>query len=126
MAARSHQRQQAASCQSEPADTGGPAGPRREQLRDQPRTGLIELRGNRRWRGGRRRSFRSGTGPVATLASGPIAARETRVATRLRAVEDAYRDAIERDGIYAPSDPTRTFRYLGHVTDRQIDLEAEP
>jgi hypothetical protein len=63
---------------------------------------------------------------VATLASGPIAARETRVATRLRAVEDAYRDAIERDGIYAPSDPTRTFRYLGHVTDRQIDLEAEP
>ena len=36
------------------------------------------------------------------------------------------REAIERDSIYAPSDPTRTFRYLGHVTDRQIDLEAEP
>jgi hypothetical protein len=54
-----------------------------------------------------------------------IAIRETRVAIRLRAVEHAYRDAIERDSINAPSEPTRTFR-LDHVTGRQLDLEAEP
>jgi hypothetical protein len=55
-----------------------------------------------------------------------IATRETRVATRLRAVEHAYRDAIERDSINAPSAPTRTFRRLDHVTGRHLDLEAEP
>ena len=55
-----------------------------------------------------------------------IATRETRVATRLRAVEHAYRMAIERDGTYAPPEPTRTLRSVDHVTDRQIDLEAEP
>ena len=52
-----------------------------------------------------------------------IAARETRVATRLRAVEHAYRMAIERD---VPPEPTRTLRSMNHVTGRQIDLEAEP
>ncbi len=55
-----------------------------------------------------------------------IAARETRVATRLRAVEHAYRMAIERDSTYAPPDPTRTLRPVDYVADRQIDLEAEP
>ena len=55
-----------------------------------------------------------------------IAARETRVATRLRAVEHAYRMAIERDSTYAPPDPTRTLRSVDYVADRQIDLEAEP
>ena len=34
-----------------------------------------------------------------------IAARETRIATRLRAVEQAYRMAIERDTAYAPPEP---------------------
>jgi hypothetical protein len=55
-----------------------------------------------------------------------IAARETRVATRLRAVEHAYRTAIERDSMYAPPEPTRTLRSTDHVADKQIDLEAEP
>ena len=55
-----------------------------------------------------------------------IAARETRVATRLRAVEHAYRTAIERDSTYAPPEPTRTLRSVDYVADNQIDLEAEP
>jgi hypothetical protein len=55
-----------------------------------------------------------------------IAARETRIATRLRAVEHAYRTAIEHDSTYAPPEPTRTLHSMDHVADRQIDLEAEP
>jgi hypothetical protein len=55
-----------------------------------------------------------------------IAAHETRVAARLRAVEHAYRMAIERDSIHVPPEPTRTLRSMDHATDRQIDLEAEP
>jgi hypothetical protein len=54
-----------------------------------------------------------------------IAAREIRVATRLRAVEHAYRTAIERDSMHAPPEPTRTLRPRDHVTDWQVDLEAE-
>ena len=34
-----------------------------------------------------------------------IAARETRIATRLRAVEQAYRTAIERNTTYTPPEP---------------------
>jgi hypothetical protein len=62
-----------------------------------------------------------------------IAARETRVAARLRAVEQAYRTAIDRDTAYTPPEPTRTLRFpelqAGFPelqADRQIDLEAEP
>ena len=39
-----------------------------------------------------------------------IAARETRVAARLRAVEHAYRMAIERDAVLRPPDPTKPCR----------------
>ena len=39
-----------------------------------------------------------------------IAARETRIATRLRAVEQAYRTATEHDTAYKPPEPTRTLR----------------
>jgi hypothetical protein len=46
-----------------------------------------------------------------------IAARETRVATRLRAVEQAYRTAAE---------PIRALRSPELRAGRQIDLEAEP
>ena len=49
-----------------------------------------------------------------------IAARETRVATRLRAVEHAYRTAIERDTAYAPPEP-RGLRSPGHVADMEIE-----
>jgi hypothetical protein len=51
-----------------------------------------------------------------------IAARETRVTTRLRAVEHAYRGAIERDTAYTPLEPTRT----EHQASREIEVEAEP
>jgi len=52
-----------------------------------------------------------------------IAARETRVAARLRAVERAYRMAIERDVMFRPPEPTRTLRSPEHANDREIELE---
>jgi hypothetical protein len=55
-----------------------------------------------------------------------IAARETRVATRLRAVEQAHRTAIDRDATSTPSEPSRTLRSPELQPGRQIDLEAEP
>ena len=55
-----------------------------------------------------------------------IAARETRVTARLRAVEQAYRTAIERGTAYRPPEPTRTLRSPELQAGRQIDLEAEP
>jgi hypothetical protein len=50
-----------------------------------------------------------------------IAARETRVAARLRAVEQAYRAAIERDETFTPPGLNRAHRSLGHVTDKDIE-----
>jgi hypothetical protein len=50
-----------------------------------------------------------------------IAAREARVAARLRAVEHAYRTATERDPITGPSEPTRGRRSPEHVVDREIE-----
>src|SRR6516162_6147390 len=55
-----------------------------------------------------------------------IAARETRIAARLRAVERAYRIAAERDRAIGPPEPTRALRSPELRTGRQIDLEAEP
>ena len=52
-----------------------------------------------------------------------IAARETRVATRLRAVEHAYRKAIERNGMCVPDEPTRARRVPGHALGREMELE---
>jgi hypothetical protein len=52
-----------------------------------------------------------------------IAARETRVATRLRAVEHAYRKAIERNGMCVPAEPTRPHRVPGHALGREMELE---
>ena len=52
-----------------------------------------------------------------------IAARETRVAARLRAVERAYRMAIERDAGVRPPEPTTACRSPEHVADRDIELE---
>jgi hypothetical protein len=46
-----------------------------------------------------------------------IAARETRMAARLRAVEQAYRMAIDRDAVYRPPEPTRPFRSPEHTAD---------
>jgi hypothetical protein len=55
-----------------------------------------------------------------------IAARETRVAARLRAVKQAYRTAIERDTAYRSPEPIQTLRSPERQLGRQIDLEAEP
>ena len=55
-----------------------------------------------------------------------IAARETRVATRLRAVQHAYQAVAGHDTAYTPPEPTRTFRAPGLQASRQIELEAEP
>jgi hypothetical protein len=55
-----------------------------------------------------------------------IAARETRIAARLRAVEQAYRTALEHDTAHSPLEPTRTLRPPELQTGRDIDLEAEP
>jgi hypothetical protein len=50
-----------------------------------------------------------------------IAARETRVAARLRAVEQAYRTAMERDETFTPPEPTRAHRSPEHVVDKEIE-----
>jgi hypothetical protein len=55
-----------------------------------------------------------------------IAARETRIAARLRAVEHAHRTATEHDTAYRPPEPTRTLRSDELRAERQVDLEAEP
>jgi hypothetical protein len=52
-----------------------------------------------------------------------IAARETRVATRLRAVEHAYRTATERNSMYVPPEPTRACQFPEHAPDREMELE---
>src|SRR5262245_42208237 len=52
-----------------------------------------------------------------------IAAREARVASRLRAVEHAYRIANERDAVPSPPDALRTCRPPDNVADREIELE---
>ena len=51
-----------------------------------------------------------------------IAARETRIAARLRAIERAYRMAIERDAAVT-SKPGRTLHSADQVADREMELE---
>ena len=55
-----------------------------------------------------------------------IAARETRVAARLRAVEQACRTATDRDTAYTPPEPARALRSAELQPGRQTGLEAEP
>jgi hypothetical protein len=50
-----------------------------------------------------------------------IAARDMRVAARLRAVEQAYRTANERDPAIGPPEPTRERRSPERVVDREIE-----
>ena len=52
-----------------------------------------------------------------------IATRETRVATRLRAVEQAYRTAIDRGAVFSSPEATRACRSPEHAADREIELE---
>jgi hypothetical protein len=51
-----------------------------------------------------------------------IAARETRVATRLRAIEHAYQAAAGHDTTFTPPEPARTFRPPGQAADKEIEL----
>jgi hypothetical protein len=55
-----------------------------------------------------------------------IAERETRVAARLRAVEQVYRMALDRDTTHSPPEPAQTPRSPEPQAGRQIELEAEP
>jgi hypothetical protein len=64
-------------------------------------------------------------GSYGRLNRQAIAAREARVATRLRAVEQAHRMAIKRDVVFRPPEPTRACRSPEHVADREIELEVE-
>ena len=50
-----------------------------------------------------------------------IASRETRIATRLRAIEHAYRVAMERDAEFRSLEATNG-RSVEHVTDKEIEL----
>jgi hypothetical protein len=52
-----------------------------------------------------------------------IAARETRVATRLRAVQHAYQAVAEHDSTYAPPEPIQTPRSPEHAADKEIELD---
>jgi hypothetical protein len=52
-----------------------------------------------------------------------IAARETRIAARLRAIEHAYRMAIDRDVAFRPPEPKATCRSSERAADREIELE---
>ncbi|HLM87487.1 MAG: hypothetical protein ACLQK8_13895 [Streptosporangiaceae bacterium] len=52
-----------------------------------------------------------------------IAARETRIAARLRAIEQAYRTAIDRDALFSAPTTTRACRSPEHAADREIELE---
>jgi hypothetical protein len=52
-----------------------------------------------------------------------IAARETRIAARLHAIEHAYRTAIDRDVEFRPPELTRTCRSPEQMADREIELE---
>jgi len=52
-----------------------------------------------------------------------IATRETRIAARLRAVERAYRIAIERDASVEPPEYTRMGRSSQLETDIEIEME---
>jgi hypothetical protein len=52
-----------------------------------------------------------------------IAARETRVATRLRTVEHAYRITFEGDAVSRPLEPMQALRPPEHAVDREIELE---
>ena len=52
-----------------------------------------------------------------------IAARETRVAARLRAVERAYRTASERDTAFKTPESTRACHSPEQLADREIELE---
>jgi hypothetical protein len=55
-----------------------------------------------------------------------IAERETRVAARLRAVEQVYHMAMDRDSTHGAPEAVRIPRSPWPQAGRQIEMEAEP
>ncbi len=51
-----------------------------------------------------------------------IVARESRIADRLRAVQQAYRTALERDEMFSSPEATRPSRASQRAADREIEL----
>src|SRR6266487_3850497 len=52
-----------------------------------------------------------------------IGARESRVATRLRAVQHAYQAVADHDTALTPPEPDRTIRPPKYAADKEIELE---
>jgi hypothetical protein len=52
-----------------------------------------------------------------------IAAREARLAARLRAVEHAFRTAIDRDEALTATQRARALRVADHVPDWEMELD---
>lgn len=52
-----------------------------------------------------------------------IAARETRVAARLRAVEHAYQVAIERDVMFTSPESKTELGFPKHAADMEMELD---
>ena len=52
-----------------------------------------------------------------------IAAREARLAARLRAVEHAYRTALDRDDALTATQRARALRVADHIPDWEMELE---
>jgi hypothetical protein len=61
--------------------------------------------------------------PTAAENRQAIAARETRVATRLRAIQHAYQAVAGHDTAVTPPEPARALRPPEHAADREIELE---
>jgi hypothetical protein len=52
-----------------------------------------------------------------------IAARETRIATRLRAIEHNYKTAVEHNITFIPPEPATALRPPTHAVGQEIELE---
>ncbi len=52
-----------------------------------------------------------------------IAARETRIATRLRAIEHAHNAVAGHYTAFRPPEPARALRPPRHAADKEIELE---
>ena len=62
-------------------------------------------------------------GPYGRRNRQAIAAREVRVAARLRAVEQAYRMVIERSAVFTRPEPANSLDSPETEADREIELE---
>jgi hypothetical protein len=62
-------------------------------------------------------------GSYGRLNRQAVAAREARVASRLRAVEHAYRMVNERDAVPSQPETPTALRSPEHAADREIELE---